>query len=109
MSAITIDKETHVRNLKNLRNEYVRDFGYDAVMNTQTNAKKYSRQEYIETYAKNIHFWESRIPDIEIDRGMNMDLIAKHAICTNAVQNLTKELKEKGILNEVKEVAKLLP
>ena len=70
-------------------------------MNLEENKKKFNRDEYILTYAKNINFWKSRIPEIDPDKGIDMKEVTKHAICTNAVQNLNNKIKEMNIEKEV--------
>ena len=101
MSAITIDKDLHKEILKQLRNEYVHEFGIDSVMNVEENQKKFTREEYILTYAKNIIFWKTRIPEIDPDKGIDMKEITMHAICTNSVQNLNNKIKQMKIEKEV--------
>lgn len=67
MNGITISKEIHARNLKDLRNEYVHEFGFESVMNLEENVKRFSKDELATTYARNINFWKSRIPTIDPD------------------------------------------
>ena len=101
MTEIQISQEMHQDILKELRNEYVREFGFDHALNTRQNAKSYSKAEYTSTYARNISFWASRIPTIDPDDGIDMRLVAKHAICTNAVQNLRSKVRAMNIEPEV--------
>ena len=104
MSAITIGKELHHQAVKELRNEYVHEFGFDSVMNISENVKKFTRTEYASTYAKNILFWKTRIPNIDPDNGIDMKLVAKHAVCTNAVQNLMRQVEKMNLKTEVEEL-----
>ena len=98
--AVTIEKDVHEKCMISLKNEYVRTFGMESFQNTE---KSYSREEYIQIYAKNIKFWKNKIPDIDVTNPttITQTQLAKHAICTNAVKNLEAQIKKMNIHKEI--------
>ncbi len=100
--AVKIDKDIHEKCMIDLKNEYVRTFGIESFNNTN---KKYNKQEYIVLYAENKKFWEQHLPNIDINNPSSITQveIAKHAICTNSIQNLSKKIKEMNIEKEIEE------
>lgn len=87
------DRQLATKSLKRL---YVVHFGTEGLSDSK---KSFSRNELIETYSKNILFWTNNTP--EVVPGMNGFTLAKHAICTNAVDNLWKAVQSYDITKEV--------
>ena len=86
-----------------LRAEYAAEFGAEATVENGP-ARAFSRSELIAHYARNLAFWRARIPDL--DPGMPMKSIARHALCSNATQRLEERCTGYAIWDEVCEVAK---
>ena len=77
--------------------EYKRVFGDEAV--TNVHKETMSRDAMIQRYVKNIHFWKAQKP--QLSPSMSIHDLAKHAICENAVRNLSARCAEYGILEEM--------
>jgi hypothetical protein len=51
----------------------------------------------LDTCARNIQFWKTRIPELELQgSALNMTQLARHAICSNACKQLRAHLIERG-------------
>lgn len=94
MSAVQINKNVYEKELAALKAEY--DSLFHISSEYSKSVKKYTREEYIALYARDIHFWTSRIPDVDLDN-MEMNLLAKHAICSNAKIQLWNQVSSAGI------------
>lgn len=96
MSKVTISKENMRLAQKSLTNLYKLQFGKDSF---STSECMFSKDELILIYAKNLNFWNSNLP--ETTPYMSGFVIAKHAICSNAIENLNKKVDFYGIHCEV--------
>ena len=90
--SITIPKEVHERALLNLGKEYEQTFGFDPL---SEGAKETKRLIGKETYERNLLFWKTRLPTVGASSPPpDMETIARHAICSNAISNMERELKK---------------
>lgn len=91
--AITIPKEVHERVLLELGREYEETFGFDPLSEEAKGTKRLIGKK---TYERNLLFWKTRLPSISASSPPDMDTVARHAICTNAISNTERELKKYG-------------
>lgn len=83
-----------------LKCEYETMFGKKCT-DANTNQKFETKQEMIDTYARNILFWSIRLPPIEAN--MTSRALARHAICKNSIDNLKSRCCERDMGDEVSE------
>ena len=95
MTQVTIPKEMHDRMVAKLRLQYEQEFGDADLVVT------YSRQELIDKYVRDYVFWSVRTPTVDPSQ-VSMSIICAHAICTNAIKQMEKLARSKGIWTEVK-------
>ena len=92
MSSITIPHELHQRMLAEWKVEYEAEFGaLDAVVEFAT------ADEWTDHYARMIRFWTRRVPEISMAERPSMETVCAHAIASNAVANMWKPVKERGL------------
>ena len=103
MSKVEISQKNMKLAQKSLKNIYIQHFGEDSIADTE---QIFSKDELVLKYAKNIRFWNDHLPDTT--PGMSGFSIAKHAICTNAIQQLSEKVKQYDIENEVEIVLNFL-
>ena len=103
MSKVEISQKNMKLAQKSLKNMYIQCFGEDSIADTE---HIFSKDEVVLKYAKNIRFWNDHLPDTTPD--MSGFSIAKHAICTNAIHQLSEKVKEYNIENEVEIVLNFL-
>lgn len=103
MSKVEISQKNMKLAQKSLKNLYIQYFGEDSVEDIE---RIFSKDELVLKYAKNIKFWRDHLPNTTPD--MTGFSIAKHAICTNAIQNLFEKVKEYDIDDEVENVLNFL-
>jgi hypothetical protein len=96
MSAVHISSQNRSRAQKSLTRLYKARFGQDSL---STNQKMYTRSELVQRYADNLLFWKGQTP--EILPGVNEFTIAKHAICSNAMEQLKQQAKKYKIEEDV--------
>lgn len=80
-----------------LAQEYKKTFGEKTPSDTRK--ASLSRDEMIQRYVDNIKFWKTQTP--ELSPSMSIHDLARHAICENAVRNLSARCAEYGILEEM--------
>lgn len=95
-----IKKELREEVQAQLQSEYVEQFGPSALSNE---ARPLTRSDAIDIYAKNLRFWKQRTPELTELKGERE--LARHAICTNAENNLLKRVRQLGIEDEVKDLS----
>lgn len=91
-SPVHIEQKYRKMALKSLTNLYIIRFGEQSL---SEDTKVFSKEELIGKYKSNIQFWEGSTP--EVKQNMSQFELAKHAICSNAVQQLKEKLKSYGI------------
>ena len=96
MSQVHISQKNMSLAKKSLTHMYINKFGKDSLSDVQ---HEFTREDLILKYACNLRFWSDNMPDVA--PGMNEFSIAKHAICTNAIENLWKKVEEYNIKKEV--------
>ncbi len=82
---------------------YIAEFGEHSL---STHEKQFNRDELILIYAKNLKFWNHYLPDIK--PGMTEFTNAKHAICSNGIDQLWKKCDAYNIRKEVETCVHLL-
>ena len=83
MAKVEISKKNMQLAQKSMRRQYLAEFGQDSL---SENTRSFTREELILRYAKKLWFWNKNIPNVV--PGMNMFTVAKHAISTNAIEQL---------------------
>ena len=96
---LTIPKAVYQDAEARLRAAYAIEIGSEHTSGDERQVRGFTRDETIERYAAGLRFWASHLP--EIVPGIGMDVIATHAICSNATRMLTNKCEEYGILSEV--------
>ena len=95
--SVTIPREMHENMVKQWMHEYETEFGtLDALINFSTAG------EWAAHYAKLIRFWQTKTPEIDMDRRPNLKLLCAHAIATNGERAMWKVVKDKGLEAEVR-------
>lgn len=100
MSKVEISQKNLRLAQKSLKNLYLIEFGEESISD---NTQSYTKDELILKYGKNLRFWSDNLP--LVTSNMNEFTIAKHAICTNAIEQLWKKVDEYNIRQEVDVVA----
>ena len=93
MSAVQIDRRVYETELAKLRQEYDGQLGGTEGADV---ARSYARHEFVALYARNIAFWQAREPDVDPDH-IRMELLAQHAICSNAAAQLRRHVLDVGV------------
>jgi hypothetical protein len=96
MTSVTISQKNMQRAQISMKRLYIAEFGENSISNVE---RLYSREELILLYAKNLKFWNKQLPDIK--PGMTQFTTAKHAICSNAIEQLFKKCEEYDIKKQV--------
>lgn len=97
---LTIPKAVYEATEARLRSAYASEFGAEqAGGGDGTAIRGFTREETIVRYSSALRFWKRHLPDLQ--PGMGLDVVAAHAICSNAVRMLTAKCTDYGILNEV--------
>jgi hypothetical protein len=95
-SRVHISKRDRQLATKSLRRLYLARFGQEGISDA---VQGFTRPELVDVYRRNLQFWTDNTP--ELRPGVNSFTIAKHAICTNAVENLWKKIDEHGIRDAI--------
>ena len=95
MSKVEISQQNMKLARKSLQRLYIIAFGEESLSDTQ---KAFTRDELILRYAKNLKFWNDQLPHVV--PGMNQFTVAKHAIGSNAIEQLWKKIDEYAIREE---------
>lgn len=103
MTEITIPKDVYDRQLGLLREAYGTAFGEGALSNAR---RSFSHAATVQRYALVIDFWTRQTPAVK--PGLSIDDVARHAICTNAIQQAQRTVEEYGIAAEVDRVLRML-
>jgi|MDSZ01.3.fsa_nt_gb hypothetical protein len=90
--AVHISNRDRQRALKSLKRLYLAQFGQDGLSDT---VRQFSRAELVDVYQRNMRFWVDHTP--EVKPGLSQFTLAKHAICTNAIENLWSKIDAHGI------------
>jgi hypothetical protein len=94
--SVTIPRELHERTVAQLRKEYTEEFGpLDAERLFAT------QQAWCNHYAQVIRFWDARVPDIQ-SATPSIEVICTHAITANALANMWRVIRSKGLEEAVK-------
>jgi len=96
MTSVQISSKNMQRAKVSMRRLYVAEFGENSL---STQEKTFTRDELILIYAKNLKFWNTHLPDIQ--PGMTEFTNAKHAICSNGIEQLWKKCDIYNIRKEV--------
>lgn len=96
--SVTIPRELHERTVAQLRIAYTEEFGpLDAERHFAT------QQAWCNHYAQVIRFWETRVPDIQSATQMpSIEVICTHAITANALANMWRVVRSKGLEEAVR-------
>ena len=101
MSGITITADVHTAVRAQLHRQYLDEFGEDALSDRVV---ALTREQFIDTYAKNVEFWQHRLPDLDLDQLTCLPpsaVLAAHAICTNALSELGKRVADRKVVSAV--------
>ena len=96
MTSVKISSENMRKAKKSMQRLYIAEFGENSISDKK---KTYSRDELILVYAKNLRFWNNHLPDVRPN--MSEFTNAKHAICSNGIEQLWKKCEEYDIKSEV--------
>jgi len=96
MTSIQISKQKMDQARKSTKRLYQAEFGENSLSKKE---RTFSRDELILTYAKNLNFWNKHLP--EVKPAMTEFTNAKHAICSNAIEQLWKKCDTYNIKKEV--------
>ena len=96
MTSVTISAQNMKRAKTSMKRLYVAEFGENSLSDTE---KQYTRDELILTYTNNLKFWNKHLP--ELKPGMTEFTNAKHAICSNGIEQLWKKCDEYNIRKQV--------
>ena len=96
MTSVQISAKNMQRAKTSMRRLYIAEFGENSL---SAQEKEFTRDELILIYAKNLKFWNNNLPDIK--PGMTEFTNAKHAICSNGIEQLWKKCDAYNIRKEV--------
>ena len=96
MTGVTIPAKLHSDMVEQYRIEYEREFG--AMSNA---VRQYTEPELVDKYARDVRFWEKRIPELDPTSPPDMRVVCAHAITTNAVLQMKELSTKRGILDRV--------
>ena len=96
MTSVKISSESMRKAKKSMQRLYVAEFGENSISEEK---KVYTRDELILVYAKNLKFWNKHLPDVKPN--MSEFTNAKHAICSNGIEQLWKKCDEYNIKSDV--------
>jgi len=99
MSEVKINKAAYDAQVVVLREKYNLAFPSESA-----NMVSYSRPTYIARYARDIRFWSEHLPDVELEE-LDSELLARHAVCSNAKGQLWATLIKAGVTQEEIEAA----
>ena len=92
MSQVTIPKEVFDSQIDIMRSEYIREYGGEALSDEM---RSFSRTQTVARYRAMMHFWQSRLEPAR--PGMSIEDVARHAICSNGIEQASRALKAFGI------------
>lgn len=101
--ALTIPREVVDRVTARAREEYVRDFGGEALSD---DVRPLSREEAVRLYARDLRFWRARLPQDPAALRGDIEKVALHALCSNAEARLLARAKELGVEAAVRDEAR---
>ena len=95
---LRIRAAVHARVLAEMRQEYEAHVG-----RIGDEMRSYTRAELVTLYKANLSFWRARVPSIDADNPATLteELLARHAICTNAEAKLLQKICELGLERDV--------
>lgn len=96
MTSVKISSKNMQRARISMKRLYISEFGDDSLSNLE---KEFTRDQMILIYAKNLKFWNKHLP--EIQPNMTEFTSAKHALCSNAIEQLRKKCDKYNIRKEV--------
>ena len=96
MSRVEISQKSIELAQKSLKHMYLNKFGEDSLSDSQ---QSFGKDELILRYSSNLRFWSDNLPDVRPD--MNQFTLAKHAICSNAIERLWEKADEYNIRYEI--------
>ena len=97
MSGVKISSKNMQRVKISMKRLCMAKFGEDCFSEKK---QKFTRDNLIEIYVKNIIFWKLHLP--EITPKMSEFTNAKHAVCSNAIEQLWKTCEAYNITEDVK-------
>lgn len=98
MEGIQIDKKMHTDVVAALRLEYENEFGDLGLL------RRFTREEYIRHYANILRFWQGRLPDIKLDVKPDLRDVCTHAVCSNAISQITNTIDHKNLRADVDDI-----
>lgn len=103
MSKVEISHKKMQLARKSLKRMYTAQFGENSLSDAE---KYFTRDDLILRYAKNLKFWDDHLP--ETQPGMSEFVLAKHAISSNAIEQLWKKVDEYDIRKETTQAVESL-
>lgn len=94
--SVTIPGRLHESMVLRYKEEYEMEFG-----RCDGSTVTYTRDAYIDKYARDIVFWRRRLPAIGLDERPSMEVICTHAIASNAIANMERAVRARGVYDEV--------
>ena len=96
MAGVTIPAKMHASMLRTFEHEYRDEFG------DLEKVKEYTRDDMVDKYARDLRFWQKRVPEITRDKRPTVREVCAHAITTNALSNMKKMIGERGLEDDVR-------
>lgn len=95
MTSVNISRENMRLAQKSMSRLYLAEFGEES---QSDKVQSYNKKEFAQKYADNILFWKKHTPNVQPN--MSEFSCAKHAICTNALQELWKVVDTHSLRDE---------
>ena len=99
---MTIPSSLHKRMVDAFRHEYEAEFG------PGEDVVAYTREELVNKYARDLLFWESRLPKIDATTRPSIETVCAHAIASNAITKMRQLCKDRAIEDAVENRAQVL-
>lgn len=96
MAGVTIPAELHASMVRAFEHEYRDEFG------ELEKVKEFTREDIVDKYARDLRFWQMRVPEITRDKRPTVREVCAHAITTNAVSNMKNMIAERGLQDDVR-------
>lgn len=103
MTEVQISQTIYTEVKKSLQQKYLQTFGENACADEVVSL---SRTQFLATYANNILFWQDNLPDISAYATQNPPddaILARHALCENAIHLLYAHARKKNVASEVED------
>lgn len=99
--AVKIGSAIFKQELEEMKGLYELEFGEGSTAADPSSSRAVSREAYIERYASALAFWRWHLPELDPGKPPAPQVLARHAICTNAERNILREVGQRELREAV--------